>query len=63
MTNSNNFIAGAAVTSPAWLPILQHFSELSALLLPIVGCAWLIIQILGYFTKNIKKDKDTNERT
>jgi flagellar biogenesis protein FliO len=48
---TNNIVASAAVTSPMWLPWLQDFSALSALLLPIAGLSWLVIQIIGYIHK------------
>lgn len=37
--------AVAAIASPAWLPSLQSFSEFAALVLPIMGVAWLAMQI------------------
>lgn len=51
----NNSIATAAVASPIWLPWLSHTSEVAALLLPIAGLVWLIIQIVGYVTKKSKE--------
>lgn len=53
--NYTSAVAGAAVTSPWWLPVLQHWSELSALLLPIAGLTWLLVQIFGYITKLVKE--------
>lgn len=41
-------IAIASVTSPVWLPGLQHISETAALVVPILGAIWLVVQILGY---------------
>ena len=57
MTNQTNAVAGAAVASPIWLPIIQNFSEVAALLLPIAGLIWLLIQIVGYLAKETKKEK------
>jgi hypothetical protein len=34
-----------AAASPKWLPLLRETSEVAGLVLPILGCAWLIIQI------------------
>lgn len=34
-----------AVSSPWWLPLLQHTSEAAALILPILGVVWLLVQI------------------
>lgn len=39
-----NAAAGFAVLSPWWLPWLEDFSTIAALLLPIAGLAWLVIQ-------------------
>ncbi|MBZ9922603.1 hypothetical protein LB579_33650, partial [Mesorhizobium sp. BR1-1-7] len=41
-----NTIAAGAVTSPWWMPSLADISTNAALLLPILGCAWLIVQII-----------------
>lgn len=35
----------AAIASPIWLPALHQFSEVAALLLPIAGVIWLVVQI------------------
>lgn len=37
--------ATAALMSPFWLPSLQEVSAFAALILPILGAAWLILQI------------------
>jgi flagellar biogenesis protein FliO len=47
--------AGAALTSPLWLPVLQDVSSLSALLLPILGAVWLIVQIVVRIHERDKK--------
>lgn len=39
-------IASAAVASPLWLPSLKDVSDTAALLLPILGAAWLVTQIV-----------------
>lgn len=44
-------VAGAAIASPAWLPKLQDVSDLSALLMPIAGLIWLIVQIYTKITR------------
>lgn len=41
----NPAIASAAVTSPWWLPPLGQLSDIAALVLPILGAAWLAVQI------------------
>lgn len=40
-----NGAAVAAVISPAWLPYLQTVSTVAALMLPIFGVFWLMVQI------------------
>lgn len=35
----------AAIASPIWLPALHQVSEVAALLLPIAGVIWLVVQI------------------
>jgi hypothetical protein len=47
MTNSQvvDTSAVAAIASPLWLPALHTASELAALVLPILGATWLILQI------------------
>lgn len=37
--------AGAAIFSPWWLPALQSVSTVFAAVLPIIGVAWLVLQI------------------
>lgn len=37
--------AVAAIASPWWLPVLHHWSEIFAQLLPIAGVIWLAVQI------------------
>lgn len=43
-----NVTAGAALVSPWWLPALQGVSEFASIILPILGAAWLVVQIIGY---------------
>lgn len=38
--------AVAAIVSPWWLPALHQVSDVAALLLPIAGVIWLIVQIV-----------------
>lgn len=38
-------VAVAAIISPAWLPMLTEISAYAALLMPIFGVTWLIVQI------------------
>lgn len=40
-------IAAGAVVSPIWLPFVQDASNAAALIAPLLGTIWLIIQIAG----------------
>jgi hypothetical protein len=46
--------AGAAIASPLWLPAIQGLSEVCAVVLPILGVAWLLIQITDKLLRNRK---------
>lgn len=35
-----------AIVSPWWLPALHQVSDVAALLLPIAGVIWLVVQIV-----------------
>ena len=48
--------AVAAVVSPWWLPILHSTSEAAALILPIIGVLWLVIQIAVFLYRAGKRD-------
>lgn len=48
-----NTVAAAAITSPLWL---ENISHTAAILLPIFGCAWLLLQI-GFFLVARYQDK------
>lgn len=48
----------SAVTSPAWLPWLQNVSEVAAMLAPILGAVWLIVQIYSKVREQLRKRKD-----
>lgn len=39
-------IAAGAIAAPVWLSPLRDASEIAGLLLPILGVAWLIVQIV-----------------
>lgn len=58
METTNITIASTAVTSPAWLPWLQNVSEVAAMLAPILGAIWLIVQIYSKISEHIRKRKD-----
>lgn len=48
----NNAIAGLAVLSWFWLPWLQDISTIAALLLPICGVLWLLVQAWAKIFRN-----------
>jgi len=50
-----NTIAASAVVSPWWMPSLADVSQTAGLLLPILGCAYLLVQL---FMKLTGGDKD-----
>lgn len=52
---TNTIAAGAAV-SPWWLPSLSDVSQAAALLLPILGCGFLIVQIILKLSGRDDKD-------
>lgn len=51
-----NAIAAGAAVSPLWLPSLAQVSEAAALLLPVLGCTYLILQIIAWFMGRDKRD-------
>lgn len=51
MNYSSNVVAVSATVSPWWLPYLNTASENAALILPILGVGWLVIQITHFFYK------------
>ena len=53
--HSTTAIAAVAVSSPFWLPGLKTVSEVAALLLPILGAVWLVVQIAGYIIRYRKE--------
>lgn len=44
----------AAIASPWWLPVLKTTSEISAIMLPILGAVWLITQIGWKWYRELK---------
>lgn len=47
----STLVAGAAVVSPVWLPMIEESSKMAGLLLPILGCTFLVIQIIYHIWK------------
>jgi hypothetical protein len=56
MNALNNTVAVGAVATPVWWPALNSISEVAAVVLPILGVIWLVVQMIGYFLK-VGKDK------
>lgn len=51
----NNIIAAGAAVSPWWLPSLADVSQAAALMLPILGCLYLLVQL---YWKISGRDRD-----
>ena len=43
----NDIVAAGMFTMPAWLPSLQLLSSGAAILTPILGVVWLVVQIVA----------------
>lgn len=50
-TQLKTVFATALIFSPFWLEALAKVSEAAALMMPIFGLAWLIIQIFDHFRR------------
>ena len=61
METTNATIATAAVVSPFWLPWLQSASEFAAMLAPILGAIWFMVQIYAKIRELLRKRKEANE--
>jgi Na+/alanine symporter len=46
MEATNKGAAVAAIASPWWLPGLHTISEVAALVLPIMGVLWIVLQVV-----------------
>lgn len=49
-------VAVSAASSPFWLPWLQSVSEVAAMVAPIVGVIWLVVQIAAKVREMSGKD-------
>jgi len=61
MNQTATATATAAITSPWWLPALHSFSSFAAELAPILGAAFLILQIVSKVRRMVKGTEDKNE--
>lgn len=52
---TNAAVSSAFITSPFWLPALKDTSEVAGLLTPVLGGAWLIVQIISKIKEMRKK--------
>ena len=48
--------AAGAISSPFWITRLEGVSQVAATLAPILGCAWLLVQIIAKMVE-IKRKK------
>lgn len=56
MDNTTTTVAAAAVTSPFWFHWLQTASEAAAIVTPILGAIWLIVQITSRLLEAVRKN-------
>jgi hypothetical protein len=61
MAKVTDGVALAAASSPFWLPTLAQVSQVAGLLLPIFGCAWLLIQVVLRIRQEIKRPPRSGE--
>lgn len=51
-------VAAGAIASPVWLPLLQDASNVAAVVAPLLGAVWLVVQIAGKLVDIRAKIKD-----
>lgn len=56
--NTTAAVAVSAVSSPVWLPWLHAASDGAALIAPILGTIWLVVQITSKARDMLRKDHD-----
>lgn len=49
-----NLIAAGATTEPMWHTYLDNVSDIASSLLPILGVAWLVMQMIAFARKHRK---------
>lgn len=59
--NLTSVTAGAAMTSPWWLPALHGFSQIAAEAAPILGALWLLVQIGSKLHEMYKRHKTKDD--
>ncbi|WP_179295900.1 hypothetical protein [Mesorhizobium sp. WSM4312] len=58
MESTTAAVAVSAVASPVWLPWLHAASDGAALIAPILGTIWLVVQIGSKVREMARKDKE-----
>lgn len=58
MDNATTAAAAGAIASPIWLPWLQTASELAAVIAPILGVIWLLVQIWSKISITLHEKDD-----
>ncbi|MEY9719267.1 hypothetical protein ABIA22_001757 [Sinorhizobium fredii] len=58
MEHTTTAVAASAVATPVWLPWLYSASESAAVVAPILGVVWLIVQITSKSVETYKKIRD-----
>jgi hypothetical protein len=56
--NTTAAIAAGAVASPVWLPWLEAASSTAAMIAPILGTVWLVVQIVAKVREMRGKDRE-----
>lgn len=54
--NTTAAVAVSAVSSPVWLPWLHMASDGAALIAPLLGTVWLVVQIVAKVRDMTRKD-------
>jgi len=49
-------VAGAMISSPFWIQEVKPYSDIAALLAPILGCIYLVMQITFKLVDRARKD-------
>ena len=57
LVKTTNLVAAAGVATPVWLPWLEHVSQFSATIIPILSVLWLLLQIWRFLWPKIEKAK------
>lgn len=57
MEHTTAAVAVSAVSSPVWLPWLHTASDGAALIAPILGTVWLVVQIVSKAREMLRKDR------